>query len=250
MHSSFHNTFSISDPAIHLYIGCFEEIDTPAIREACAVTLCSVEWQRIAKFAFAGHRRQYLLAHGLVRRALSRHVGGVDPAAWQFCADRYGRSFIVAPKVASPLHFSLSHTEGCVACVISSSEHVGIDVEAVDRSGQHLALAESVLSLEEVASLRALPAIEQTERFFDYWTLKEAYIKARGMGLHLPLDRFTMRFEPNRQIGIVFDPEFGDDPKRWRFMSTSPSPSIRLAVADGSGEPGGLPILIHPWPLP
>jgi 4'-phosphopantetheinyl transferase len=237
--------FHMLDQAIHLFLGLLEEVDTPEVRAACMATLSPVERQRAERFIFERHRRQFLLAHGLVRAALSRIAPETDPFRF-----RYGRPFVAARPLGQALHFSLSHTEDCVACVISSCEAVGIDVEATDRLRSPLAIAERAFSPTEIAALRALPSVEQTDRFFDYWTLKEAYLKARGLGLGLPLNRFSMLIGQNRKIRITFAPDFGDDASRWCFMQGSPSPRHRLAVADGSGLPGGIPIIAQTWPLP
>jgi 4'-phosphopantetheinyl transferase superfamily protein len=88
------------------------------------------------------------------------------------------------------------------------------------------------------------------DRFFDCWTLREAYLKARGMGLSLPLDQFSIFISSNQTVEIRFAPGVSDDARRWRFMKSSPSLGHRLAVADGSGLPGGLPIVVRPWPFP
>lgn len=239
----------MSEPGIHLYLGLLDDVDRPHIRDACLAILSQDERERTERFVLERHRRQFLLAHGLVRVALSRHVAAVSPTAWSFVTDRYGRPFVASPQTDRRLYFSLSHTEGCVACAISTTKCVGIDVEATDRACSHLAIAEFAFSPAEVAALRALPPDEQPDRFFDYWTLKEAYIKARGMGLHLPLDQFSIIIAAERKIEISFVPGFDDDTRRWRFMQTSPAHRIKLAVADGSGHHGGLPVIIQPWPL-
>jgi len=239
----------MSDRAIHLYLGLLDEVDRARVHETCMAVLSAEERARAARFVAERHRRQFVLAHGLVRAALSRRAPNVDPAAWRFVYDRHGRPFVAGPRTDNPLHFSLSHTEGCVACATSSSAAVGIDVEATDRRCAHLAIAEFAFSPAEIAALRGLPPAELIDRFFDYWTLKEAYIKARGMGLRLPLDQFSIQIQPQRRIGIVFAPEFGDDAGRWCFTQASPSPRLRLAIADGSGQNGGLPIINQPWPV-
>jgi 4'-phosphopantetheinyl transferase len=87
-----------------------------------------------------------------------------------------------------------------------------------------------------VAALRALPLSQQRARFFDFWTLKEAYIKARGLGLSLPLERFWFTVSAGA-IGIDIDPSLGDHPARWRFTLRAPSPRHVIATAvEAPGE--------------
>jgi 4'-phosphopantetheinyl transferase len=237
----------MTDSAIHIYLGRLEDVDTSRVRNVCMAMLCPAEKQRAERFAFDRHRRQYVLAHGLVRAALSHSAPEVDPAAWRFDSDCYGRPVIAHPRNTEPLYFSLSHTDGLVACAVSSCESVGVDVEATDRPTTPLEIAEAFFSREELADLIALPPPQRKERFFDYWTLKEAYIKARGMGFQLPLDKFSMLIGPERKLGITFAADIDDDADRWCFLQRSPSRRHRLAVANGSG--GGLPIIFQPWPL-
>jgi 4'-phosphopantetheinyl transferase len=91
------------------------------------------------------------------------------------------------------------------------------------RSGELLDVADRFFSPSEVAALRALPREEQLDRFFFYWTLKESYIKARGMGLAIPLSQFSFELDSARERGIRirFDPELKDDPARWDFSALS-----------------------------
>jgi 4'-phosphopantetheinyl transferase len=160
---------------------------------------------------------------------------------------RYGRPFISYPRSTEPLHFSLSHTDGFVACVVSSCERIGVDVEATDRPVAHLEIARTFFSSEELADLISVPPAQQKDRLFDFWTLKEAYAKARGLGFHLPLNEFSIRVAPGGKRGISFSGDLCDDPESWRFSQFSPSPRHRLAVADGSGC--GLPLVSEPWPI-
>jgi 4'-phosphopantetheinyl transferase len=238
------------EPTVHLYCGLLDTVDTPAARSVSMATLSRAEKQRVGRCTHEFKQRQYVLAHGLVRAALSRVEPAVDAADWIFHINRYGRPLIVGPVGTRQLHFSMSHTEGCIACAISPCEAVGVDVEKIGRTVSVLAIAETWFSAVEVAALRALPPAEQTDRFFDNWTLKEAYLKARGMGLNLPLDQFSISVQPGHNIRIEFAPGFEDVPTRWHFTRGRPSQLHRLAIADGSGVPGGLPIVTEPWPLP
>ena len=169
----------MSSDQISLYLGLLDSIDTPQAHAACFATLSSAEKQRAECFVFERHRRQYIFAHGLLRVALSSFAPQVKPSEWSFVVNRYGRPYIAAPAIAQTLYFSLSHTEGCVACVVSGCEAVGVDVEEVHARQSLLEIAWSNFSREEIDALRALDSSDVVGRFFDYWTLKEAYLKAR-----------------------------------------------------------------------
>lgn len=234
---------------IDLHVGLLDAIDTPQAYDACLATLSPEERQRAERFSFGRHRRQYVFAHGLLRFSLSGFTPDVDPADWSFTTDRYGRPFVSAPLVGGDVYFSLSHTEGCVACAVSPCRLIGVDVEQLRNSRSLFATACSSFSSEEVDTLRPLPPAELMDRFFDYWTLKEAYLKARGSGLSFPLDQFSILISSDQKIGIRFMSDAADDPQRWHFTKRSPSGSHRLAIADGSGAAGSLPIVVRPWPL-
>jgi 4'-phosphopantetheinyl transferase len=237
----------MTDRAIHLFLGSLDDVDIPDIRGACRELLCPGEREQAARFTPDRRRREYVFAHGLVRAALSRFAPQVAPTAWRFEKSRYGRPFVSCPRSAERLHFSLSHTDGFVACAVSSCERVGIDIEAVDRPVSHLEIARTFFSSAEHADLISLPPAQQRDRFFDLWTLKEAYAKARGLGLQLPLDEFSIHFAPGGKRRVTFSRDLGDDPESWCFSQFSPSPRHRLAVADGSGR--GLPLISESWPI-
>ena len=135
-----------------------------------------------------------------------------------------------SPASATGLHFNLSHTRGLIAVGVASGRDLGVDVEFVDR-GLTQDVAGRFFAPAEVRDLRALPDDQQAVTFFDYWTLKEAYIKARGMGLALPLDQFAFALDGDRPPTIAFGPAIADDPARWQFFQAWPLPRHRLAVA-------------------
>jgi 4'-phosphopantetheinyl transferase len=234
---------------IELYIGLLDAVDTAQGHTTCFATLSLPERRRAQRFALRCHQRQYVFAHGLLRFALSNYVPQIGPSEWSFEIDQYGRPFVAAPAIARNVYFSLSHTEGCVTCILSGHKAIGVDVEHVRERVFLIETARSTFSSEEIDTLRALSPNEFADRFFDYWTLKEAYLKARGSGLNFPLDKFSILISSN-EIGIRFMPGVTKDSWRWHFSKSSPSPSHRLAIADGSGVTGGLPIILRPWPLP
>jgi 4'-phosphopantetheinyl transferase len=128
-----------------------------------------------------------------------------------------------------------------VACAVSATcEQVGVDVESVERKTDALEIAKRCFAASEFKRLRAVTEQQRRERFFCYWTLKESYAKARGLGLSLPLEQLSFELDGGPRIGVSFEPELRDDPTRWSFALVRPSALHRLAVAAGIGAQVGL----------
>ena len=197
------------------------------------------EHERMARFVFDRDRRAFLITRALVRTMLSRYAQ-VAPADWKFIANVHGRPEILERPAGAPdLRFNISHTDGLIACAVTIGREVGVDVEHINR---HLAhdVAGRFFAPDEVTDLRKLPDEEQRRVFFDYWTLKEAYIKARGFGLALPLGDFAFRLNPPGPPAITFEPTLDDDPATWQFLQDWPTPHHRLGLAvrrDGNDLP-------------
>jgi 4'-phosphopantetheinyl transferase len=146
---------------------------------AAAATLSPDELTRSQRFRFDDDRRDYVLAHHLLRQSLSASAVRA-PHEWRFDADASGK-----PSVrGSAISISLSHTRGFVACALSRDVRVGVDVECVDRSIDACELAAMCLDPCDAARVRASTAADAAERFFALWTLKEAVAKATGEGLN------------------------------------------------------------------
>jgi 4'-phosphopantetheinyl transferase len=198
--------------------------------EGYAALLAPDERARMARLVFERDRRRFLITRALVRTLLSRYAS-VPPADWEFVTTEYGRPEIVKTRAGVPdLRFNVSHTEGLIACAVTVGREVGVDVEHV---GRHVSydVAGRFFTPREVASLRARPEAERARVFFDYWTLKEAYIKARGLGLALPLGDFAFTLAPPAAPSIGFEPAIDDDPTSWQFVQAWVTPAHRLGLA-------------------
>lgn len=167
-----------------------------------------------ARFRFDRNRRSYVAAHALVRHMLA-HVACREPEAWRFATGEHGKPHIVHPPGGLPLRFSLTHADHMVAAAVTLAGEVGIDIESLDRGPPDLTIADRYFAAEEVRALRALPVEAMGERFIRLWTLKEAFIKATGMGLAQPLDTFA--FVSVDPVRIVFPDHGIGDAARWAF---------------------------------
>jgi 4'-phosphopantetheinyl transferase len=213
---------------VHVWITEPEQIEEPRLLEAYLRLLNLEEREKQRRFHFERHQRQYLVSHALVRLTLSRYAPEA-PEAWSFVTNDYGCPRV---KEGGPrLSFNLSHTDGMAVVAVARDTEVGVDVEDTLRSGETVGLADRFFAPSEVSALRALAVERQRERFFEYWTLKEAYIKARGMGLSLPLEQFAFELQPGAQPRIRFDPRLRDDPESWQFFQLRPSARHQAALA-------------------
>ena len=188
------------------------------------------EHERMARLVFDRDQRAFVITRAHVRTMLSRYAA-VAPTDWRFVENVHGRPEILDRPAGTPdLRFNISHTDGLIACAVTIGREVGVDVEHI---GRHLThdIAGRFFAPDEVADLRRLPLDDQERVFFDYWTLKEAYIKARGFGLALPLGEFAFKLNPPGPPAITFLPSLDDDPSTWQFMQDWPTPQHRLGLA-------------------
>ena len=248
---------------IHLWFCRHGESGDPALEAACRALLEPHELARTARFHFARDRHRHLLTRVLVRTALSRYAP-VRPQDWRFAEGPFGRPRIGGPmtQAIQGLDFNLSHTDGLIVLALARNLEMGVDAEHLGRNAS-LELADHFFSPAEAKALAALPPSRRAHRFFELWTLKESYIKARGMGLQIPLDSFGFALdEADDRIGFaLFSNAHGDDAPHRHFWQLRPTPEHLVAVWAATGGNGAgmrivcrdiaplqweLPLEIHP----
>lgn len=221
---------SLAETDVHVWVANPDDVTDLAQLTRCKALLSPDEFARYGRFIFARDRHLFLVAHATLRRVLS-HYASVHPAAWKFEVNKYGRPSIAAGLCDLPLRFSLSHAYGLVACAVRIELDVGVDVERLSREVLFMEIADQFFAPAEATALRALSDRERSNQFFDYWTLKEAYIKARGIGLAIPLRQFSFDLKSLDRIEIRFDPSIHDEPSAWHFELIRPTSDHALAVA-------------------
>ncbi len=228
---------------VHLWISEPEAVSNPRLLAAYEGLLDAQERERHQKFRFEKHRREFLVSRALVRLTLSRYAP-VAPGDWHFVKNEFGRPD-VHPGAHSWLRFNLSHTNGMVLCAVTVDANIGVDVEDWARRSTPVELSDRFFAPEEAAALRALPPPNQAKRFFEYWTLKEAYIKARGVGLSVPLKWFSFHLRSGSPPRITFDPRLADEPDAWQFFQLQPSARYQAGLA--VRRPRELPLTVRCW---
>jgi 4'-phosphopantetheinyl transferase len=204
---------NMENDTFHLWYAYPDDLLQAGAAEACLLLLSEDELARWERFKFDRHRREYLATHALARIGLS-YYSALRPEAWLFQMNSYGKPS-VDPE--SELKFNLSNSPSLVVCLIGAGTEVGVDLEPRERSASIAEVGPRMFSPRELEQLESLREDERPERCLQLWTLKEAYIKARGMGLAMPLNNFSFLFGGSPGIRLALDPSLGDEPGRWRF---------------------------------
>lgn len=184
--------------------------------------LSQAEAARARAFLQREARERYELGRILLRSALSKYAN-IAPQAWDFATSSYGKPFISTPASGSHLRFNVSHTDGLIACAVSERIEVGLDVEDGQRELDLTTLAPHVFTPPEMASFTGLTPRDKQAYFFKIWTLKEAYVKALGVGIRLPFNTFSFELnDANANLRVS-----GVDRARtqWQFISLALSPN-------------------------
>lgn len=188
------------------------------------------EIRRAARLFFQADCRRFVVAHGVLRSILGRYLG-VPPSELCFSYGPHGKPELVPTYADGRLHFSLAHSHGLALYAVAYDRQVGVDLEYMHLRLADRAVAERFFSPVEAERLEALPEKEQGKAFYHCWTCKEAYIKARGDGLSLPLDCFEVSLAPDQDPVHLHTPEDPAEATRWCLRGLDPGAGYAAAVA-------------------
>ncbi len=220
----------LPDNAIHLWVGPPKLENAALLVTDAEAVLSPEEQQRWNRLLRPADQERFAYAHVALRRVLSQYAP-TEPAAWMFHADQHGRPEIIHATAAQDLRFNLSHADGMVAVVVHRGFDAGVDVERVGRVSDIDSVARTSYSPDERSLLQDASNAEQPELFTKIWTLKEAFLKATGIGGHVSLADFT--FDPTPPDGITFSctPQSGVDASAWTLALSHEADEHILAVA-------------------
>jgi 4'-phosphopantetheinyl transferase len=202
---------------IHLWITSCEDPLVLGMATTYRQFLTHAEREQESRFYSGRDRHRYLVTRALVRSTLSKYAPNL-PQEWRFEVNAHGRPRLMNSCAATPgIDFNISHTDSLIVLALSCDRTLGIDVENVIARPASLDVASRYFAPTETAALFALPPPAQQTRFFEYWTLKEAYLKARGKGLSIPLDQVGFDLSRPGWVGLSVDDAQDDDGRNWDF---------------------------------
>lgn len=223
---------------IHLWQAFHEREPHPSLREEYGALLSAEEREREARFYYEPDRFRFRVTRALARRVLGGYLG-IDPRSCAFARNEHGRpSLANTGQNGDSLRFNISHTRDLIVLAVTRTLEIGVDVENV-RSGRRVVdLARRFFADFESERVIEAPMNERDDLFHQFWTLKESYIKARGLGLSIPLGKFGFRLnEAGPELWT--HPELDDDASRWAFAQRRPSDAhwLAICVERGDGPP-------------
>jgi 4'-phosphopantetheinyl transferase len=231
--------FSLKGDEVHVWRAYLDQ--EASFIKALSDVLTPDELERARRFHFQKDRDHFIVARGALRHILSRYLK-TAPDRIRFSYNQYGKPALSEEGSDGWLSFNISHSHALALYGVTRGRNIGLDVEWMREDFASQEIAASFFSPREVASLRALPAEQQTLAFFNCWTRKEAYIKARGEGLSCPLDKFTVSLAPGEAASLLSAEGGPQETSRWSLVELSPGAGYVAALAvEGKASP------LHCW---
>jgi 4'-phosphopantetheinyl transferase len=182
-------------------------------------------------------RSEFLVSRWALRTLLTRYFPAVNPCDWVFKENEFGKPEIAGPLEIRNFKFNVSHSGGIAALAFGRCSQLGLDIEKITRTVDFHLIAESHFAPAEVIELRSLVGKDVSDRFFQIWTLKEAFIKALGVGLSRGLSSFAFRLSNiapgslSPKVDVQVEDSSGAPEQNWQFALLLPFGVFRLAVA-------------------
>jgi 4'-phosphopantetheinyl transferase len=211
------------------WLHCFA-LDAPRFEfDSLAPLLSDGERARAARFHSAEHRARFTVAHGRLRQLLAPALG-MAPERISFAVGQHGKPVLAGDAAAAGIHFYLSHSDTIGLVGWSTGRAVGVDIERWRQLRDEAALARRYFSPLEVAAYEALPSEQRSEGFFNCWTRNEAYVKAVGRGLTLPLHSFDVTLQAGPAARLLRCSPLVDDGRVWSLAAPQGPAQSSLAV--------------------
>jgi 4'-phosphopantetheinyl transferase len=197
--------------------------------ESLRELLTDDEQRRAESFHFSRDRSHFIVARGILRKILGLYLRR-SPESLRFSYTPFGKPDLQEAVGLETPRFNLTHAGVVALYAVTRGREVGIDVEYVRADIECEQIAGHFFSQSEVEVLRSLPQDSRARAFFNCWTRKEAYIKARGEGLSLPLDEFDVSLSPGEPAALLRASD-AREVARWSLRELTLAPEYVAALA-------------------
>ena len=211
---------------IHLWLAREPDASSPQLWQSYLKLLSERELARYERLAKDEMKRQFVLTQVLARSVLAKYLGNAPPESLRFQRNAHGKPYLDTDGAPQ---FNLTNSHGLVVLAVAAEAEVGVDVEYIRRDVPFLKLARRWFTPDEAASFDGLAGEDLRQHFFDYWTLKEGWLKGYGTGLKTPLATFSIKLQPD-SIKVDFDEKLGEIPEHWSFWQFDVAGDFRLSL--------------------
>lgn len=189
------------------------------------------ERERMRRFRFQEHQNNFLFCRSMLRMLLTSYLG-TPPAELRFAYSAHGKPSLALPSAT--LEFNLSHSAGKVLFAFSRSRRIGVDVERVREDLNVEDIAQRFFSSAERHALMQMSPVMRYQSFFNCWTRKEAFVKAKGEGLSCPLESFDVSIDSaDEHVRLTTRPD-NSEAQKWHLYPLSSFPGYAAAIAVGT----------------
>ena len=228
-HSSFRIESPLSLPEDEVQLWRVDLVAIGADESRWQKVLSPDESTRASRFHFARDRQCYVAARALLRMILAAYLAA-DSAELSFSHSKKEKPSLGAAHAGSGVTFNISHSGGIALLAFARQREVGVDVEQIRSDFDLEAIARRFFSANEQQELFALPPEERANAFFRCWTRKEAYIKATGDGLSLPLTQFDVSINASRENALLATRPDRTEAERWQLREVPAGPGFVAAL--------------------
>jgi 4'-phosphopantetheinyl transferase len=213
-----------------IHVWRFFLTQTESCLQILAKTLSTDEQTKAERFHFPKGRSQFIVSRGALRAILSRYLQ-INPSLLRFDYNPYGKPSLIVAQGGDTLHFNLSHSHELGLIAITKNRDIGVDIERINPNFPYLEIAEKFFSPLENSVLLSLPQDLQSTAFYNCWTRKEAYIKAVGKGLSIPLNQFDVTLAPGEPAALLNIEQNPEEASKWSLIELIPGSDMVAAVA-------------------
>ena len=219
---------TLAGNAVHVWRASLDQ--SPSQVDRFQNTLAGDERSKADRFYFSRDRERFVVARGVLRALLGRYLNRA-PESLAFSYSTHGKPALDSESDADAIRFNLSHSHGTALYAVTRGREIGVDLEFIRSDLEAEQIAERFFSQREIVTLRTLPLRLRKYAFFLCWTRKEAYIKAIGEGLSMPLDQFDVSLIPGEPAALLSTQPDTDEALRWSLRNLTPDSGYAAALA-------------------
>jgi 4'-phosphopantetheinyl transferase len=225
------NNISLAKDEVHIWQAGLGVNDIQSLQQNLSID----EQKRAERFRFQKDREHFIAARGFLRKILSCYLGAL-PSDLRFCYGANGKPALTKAFDGDKFKFNLSHSHGVALYAITLNRNIGVDIERIRTDFDCEQVAQQFFSPRENAILAKLANNIKHEAFFTCWTRKEAYIKANGQGISLPLEQIDVTLAPGEPAALLDTKWDSQEAQRWSLENIVTNHHYAAAVAvEGDG---------------